>query len=236
MSQLRTAEAPVRPRPLLFRPLVAFAPYAVVSIAYLVGILTGAVGFTDAVKATLMPALLLGFLLVLAGRRRAGEPGPGIRATALTTGGLVLSWLGDVLLGPSFVLGLAFFLAAHVCYIVLFWTTFGRRPSWWGLLALPWFAALLWLLAPSLGELLPVVAVYGAVLGFMAVSATRGNLLTTLGGLFFVASDSLLAFRLFTPLFQTPPEDAVIMVFYLLAQLCIVLGVLQRARLGSPHG
>ncbi len=56
----------------------------------------------------------------------------------------------------------------------------------------------------------------------MAVSATRGNLFTIVGGVFFVACDSLLAFRLFTPLFQTPPEDAFIMVAYLLAQVFIV--------------
>jgi uncharacterized membrane protein YhhN len=131
-----------------------------------------------------------------------------------------------VALASSFELGLACFLVAHLFYIALFWTCFHRRPSWWGLLALPWFAALLWLLAPSLGELLPIVALYGAVLGAMAVSATRGNLYTVLGGVFFVVSDSMLAFRLFTPLFQSPPEDAVIMTAYLLAQAFIVLGVL----------
>ena len=61
----------------------------------------------------------------------------------------------------------------------------------------------------------------------MAVSATRGNLFTMLGGVLFIVSDSMLAFRLFTPLFQSPPEDAVIMLAYLLAQAFIVIGILR---------
>jgi uncharacterized membrane protein YhhN len=63
----------------------------------------------------------------------------------------------------------------------------------------------------------------------MASSATRGNVFTTIGGAQFVASDSLLAFRIFTPLFQTPPEDTLIMGLYLAAQLLIVIGVLRTA-------
>ena len=51
----------------------------------------------------------------------------------------------------------------------------------------------------------------------------------------FVASDSLLAFRLFTPLFQTPPEDTLIMGLYLAAQLCIALGVLRTAVPRAPR-
>jgi uncharacterized membrane protein YhhN len=216
-----------------FRPVPAFTPYFVVSVVYLVGILTETTALGDVTKPLLIPALAIGLVLWLLGRRGTGAPVPGRVTTVLLFGGLTFSWLGDMLLGPSFEAGLGCFLVAHLFYIALFWTAFRRRVSWWGLLAVPWFAALLWLLAPSLGALLPVVAVYGAVLGVMAVSATRGNVLTTLGGLFFVVSDSLLAFRLFTPLFQTPPEDAAIMIAYLLAQLFIVLGVVTAAPAAS---
>lgn len=210
-----------------FRPVPAFTPYLVVSAVYLVGILSGFTSLTEATKPLLIPALILAFGLLLMSRRSQGLANPSPRAAAFTLAGLVLSWAGDVALGPSFELGLGFFLLAHLCYIGAFWTAFRRRPSWWGLLALPWFAGLLWLLAPSLGAMLPIVGVYGAVLGFMAVSATKGNLFTILGGLFFVVSDSMLAFRIFTPLFQSPPEDAVIMTAYLLAQAFIVVGVLR---------
>jgi hypothetical protein len=53
--------------------------------------------------------------------------------------------------------------------------------------------------------------------------------LTTVGGALFVASDSVLACRIFTPLFASPLEDVVIMALYLAAQLCLVLGVLRTA-------
>jgi uncharacterized membrane protein YhhN len=212
---------------LTIRPVPAFTPYIVVSVVYLVGILTGFTALSDATKPLLVPALVLAFGLTLMTRRNQAMPNPTPLAAALTLGGLVLSWAGDVTLGSSFELGLGFFLLAHLCYISVFWTAFRKRPSWWGLLALPWFAGLLWLLAPSLGAMLPIVGVYGAVLGVMAVSATRGNLFTILGGIFFVVSDSMLAFRIFTPLFQSPPEDAVIMTAYLLAQAFIVVGILR---------
>jgi uncharacterized membrane protein YhhN len=82
---------------------------------------------------------------------------------------------------------------------------------------------------PVLGDMTALVAVYGAVLGLMAASSTRGNAFTMLGGTLFVASDSLLAFRIFTPLFQTPPEDVLIMGLYLGAQFFITLGILRTA-------
>jgi uncharacterized membrane protein YhhN len=88
---------------------------------------------------------------------------------------------------------------------------------------------LLLALWPYLDETWPAVALYGAALALMAASATRGNVFTTIGGALFVASDSLLAFRIFTPLFQTPPEDTLIMGLYLAAQLLIVIGVLRTA-------
>src|SRR4051794_31174362 len=167
---------------LQIRPVPAFTPYLVVSVVYLGGILSGLTAVSDATKPLLIPALILGFGLTLMTRGNQGLANPTPLAVSLTLGGLVLSWAGDVALGPSFELGLGFFLLAHLCYIVAFWTTFRRRPSRWGFLALPWFAGLLWVLAPALGPLLPIVGVYGAVLGFMAVSATRGNLFTILGG------------------------------------------------------
>jgi len=210
-----------------FRPVPAFIPYLAVSVVYLIGILTGITAVSDSTKPLLMPALILAFGLTLHDWRGRGLPNPTPLAAALTLGGLVLSWAGDVALGPSFEFGLGFFLVAHLCYIAAFWISFAKGPSWWRLLALPWFAGLLWLLAPSLGAMLPLVAIYGAVLGFMAVSATRGNVFTALGGVLFVVSDSMLAFRLFTPAFQSPPEDAVIMLAYLLAQAFIVIGMLR---------
>jgi len=207
--------------PLLLGGLV---PFLAVSIIHLSVKLTGLVELDRATKAIAIPALLLGVaIVVFVGRVRLRTP-----VAVLLVAALVLSWLGDISL-EFFELGLSFFLAAHLAYIALFHLAFRRRISWWALGLVAWFAGLLLALWPYLGALWPLVALYGAVLAYMAASASRGNALTMLGGALFVASDSLLAFRLFTPLFATPPEDVLIMGAYLAAQLCIVLGVLRTA-------
>ncbi len=53
------------------------------------------------------------------------------------------------------------------------------------------------------------------------------------GGIFFVMSDSLLAFRQFTPWFQSRPWGAVVMASYLAAQALLVDGVLRQG--GGPR-
>ncbi len=220
----------MRRAPLLLGALV---PFFAVSAFHLVVKAAGLVDLDRASKGFTVPALLVGAALVLLiGRLRMTLP-----VTCLLGAALVLSWLGDVTLGASFELGLGSFLLAHVAYIVLFHLAFRRRTSWWAVGLVPWFAGLLLALWPFLGPLLPLVALYGAVLGYMAASATRGNAFTMIGGTLFVASDSILAFRLFTPLFQTPLEDVLIMGLYLAAQLCIVVGVLRTAapRAVSPR-
>ena len=208
--------------------LGAFAPFAAVSVVHLTAKLAGLVELDRATKGLTIPALVLGIAIVLiVGRLRLPFP-----VLGMLVGGLVLSWLGDITLA-NFAVGLGFFLAAHVLYIVMFHLAFSRRASWWSLGLVPWYAGLLLALWPFLGDLTGLVAVYGAVLGLMAASATRGNAFTMVGGALFVASDSLLAFRIFTPLFQTPPEDVLIMALYLGAQLFITLGVL---RVAVPRG
>jgi len=202
----------------------AFAPFFVVSIFHLTVKLAGLVELDRATKGLTIPALILAVVIVLlVGRMRLPLP---VLLTLL--GGLVLSWLGDITLS-NFAVGLSFFLAAHVLYIVLFHVAFHRPASWWSLGLVPWYAGLLLALWPVLGDMAALVAVYGAVLGLMAAASTRGNAFTMLGGTLFVASDSLLAFRLFTPLFQTPPEDVLIMGLYLAAQFFITLGILRTA-------
>src|SRR5262245_23403174 len=137
----------------ILRPLPAFTPFLVVSIVYLVALAVSAGELSASLKGFLMPSLALGFVLVLLGRRGTDRALPRPLAIALTLGGVLLSWLGDLTLG-TFVVGLSFFLAAHLCYIALFWTCFRRRPSWWGLVAIPYVAGLLWALGPALGSLL----------------------------------------------------------------------------------
>ena len=205
--------------------VAAFIPFAAVSVIHLTAKLSGDVPLDRATKGLTVPALILAVLIVLlANHIRLPRP-----VLAALVAGLTLSWIGDITLA-DFTTGLSFFLLAHVAYIVLFHLAFARRISWWSLGLLPWYAGLLLALWPFLGDLAGVVALYGLILGLMAAAATRGNALTMLGGTLFVASDSLLAFRMFTPLFQTPAEDVVIMGLYLAAQLFITVGVLRTAR------
>lgn len=214
----------MRRAPLL---LGAFAPFFAVSIFHLTVKLLGLVELDRATKGLTVPMLVLGVAVVLVfGKLRMRPP-----VLALLLAGLVLSWIGDITLS-NFVVGLSFFLAAHVCYIAMFVIGFRRAPSWWTLGLIPWYAALLLALWPFLGDFALVVALYGAVIAIMAAMSTRGNAFTMIGGTLFVASDSLLAFRLFTPLFQSPAEDVMLMGFYLAAQFFITVGAL---RLAAPR-
>ncbi len=217
----------MRRAPLL---LGAFAPFLAVSFFHLAVKALGLVDLDRATKGLTVPLLILGVILVLTlGRMRMRPP-----VLVLLVSGLALSWLGDITLG-DFAVGLSFFLAAHLCYIAMFVVGFRRPPSWWTLGLLPWYAGLLLALWPFLGEMALLVAAYGAVLATMAAMATRGNALTMIGGTLFVASDSLLAFRLFTPLFQSTAEDVLLMGLYLAAQLFITLGALRTATPAEPR-
>jgi uncharacterized membrane protein YhhN len=62
----------------------------------------------------------------------------------------------------------------------------------------------------------------------MAATATRGGALTTIGGILFVVSDSLLSFRLFTPWLHDDVTELLVMLTYLVALVLIVLGVMAR--------
>ncbi|WBU38472.1 lysoplasmalogenase [Homoserinibacter sp. YIM 151385] len=221
MARLRPAPAP---RGRLWTVL-SVAPFAVVAALHLASKLTEATGLDLLTKPLLMPTLALAFLLLGRGLARQTQ--------ALMLGGLLFSWIGDITV-ESIVVGLSFFLLAHLCYIWLFLATFDRPYSWWSLIAVPWFAALVLALAPALGSFFAPVLVYGLVLGFMAAASTRANLVTALGGALFLASDSLLAFRLFTPALQSSGEDFLIMLLYIASQLLLVVGVLNRDAAGIP--
>jgi uncharacterized membrane protein YhhN len=215
-----------------------FLIYVGVAIVHLV-----ALGFSapwnSTTKALLMPALLLAVLLVASWTRRGRLVGP--RAwwgIGLLGAGIVASFLGDLLLGVSFIAGLASFAVAHLLYIAVFNGPARQRLiRWWSLAYIAVAIAVLVVLWPDLGDLRPVVAVYGAVLAITAMTATRVNLTTAIGGGLFLASDALLAFRLFSPgfeaIFPDPWQDVVIMLLYCAGEGLIALGVLRRLELGA---
>jgi uncharacterized membrane protein YhhN len=97
-----------------------------------------------------------------------------------------------------------------------------------------WWVAVLLILWPHLGGLAVAVAIYGLVLGGTAASATRCDPLIAIGGAFFLASDTILAFRLFYPGVSDAVASPVIMLTYCLGQGLIAAGVVIAVRRRSP--
>ena len=124
--------------------------------------------------------------------------------------GLILSLAGDLLLQVSqdlFVIGLLFFLVAHLFYIAAFLGV-TRKGSWVRLLPFAaWGVVAFLILNPYLGDMLLPVAVYVIVIEVMiwraaAMVGSHGpsqtfELAALLGALSFGLSDTLLAFNRF---------------------------------------
>jgi uncharacterized membrane protein YhhN len=178
-----------------------------------------------------MPALLFAILVMCF--RRVGTP------VSLVVIAVALSWGGDVLLGMpgdiGFLIGLGAFFLAHVTYLVVFLTRFRVRRRLWPIAVFGvWWIALILILGPSLGVLLVPVGLYGLVLAASATAALSCNVWIGTGGVLFLVSDTILAFKLFYPDFSLWQSDVIIMVFYLAAQGLIVFGT-TRSRVAAPH-
>lgn len=212
-----------------------FAVFAVASIAHVVVLIAQWGEAAQPTKLLLMPALALG---VLWGGRGSAWGLP----YTLTFLAIALSWLGDGAAfffpdAPTLPVMLACFGAAHICYIWLFQRHLAVRPlPRWSAIYAVWWVALLAILLPVLVggsggiALALAVAAYGIVLGGTAASAARCHPAIVAGGAFFLASDTLLAFRLFTPEVVTASADAVVMLLYCLGQGLIAVGVVLSAR------
>jgi len=205
--------------------LRAFIPYAVAGIVHL-AVLSAGLEASSVTKLTLMPALLLGFLIALPRRRGT--------IFVLGTVGILLSWSGDALLGSpgdiGFLLGLGSFFLAHLAYLLLFLGPLRqRRIPWQAVFYAVWFVVLLILLIPHVGVLVVPVAAYGFVLAAAASAALAANRFALVGALVFLASDTILAFRLFYPNFDFWQMDSAIMILYIVGQGLIVLGAVSRA-------
>lgn len=163
-----------------------------------------------------------------------------ILVTALT-----FSWIGDIILLFAdkgeiyFILGLVAFLVSHVFYIVLFSKqtiskTISNKLSFGagiGLILL-YFFGMITTLGPKLGPLTVPVVVYAVVISTMLFFALKGSFQwnaipyqsVLVGALFFIASDSILAFNKFYH--PIPYASFLIMITYLAAQYGIVWGIL----------
>lgn len=159
---------------------------------------------------------------------------------------LTFSWIGDVILLFAdkgeiyFILGLVAFLVSHVFYIVLFSKqtiskTISNKLSFIasiGLILL-YFFGMITTLGPKLGSLTVPVEIYAIVISSMLFFALKGSFqwntipyqAVLIGALFFIASDSILAFNKFYE--PIPYASFLIMITYLAAQFCIVWGILK---------
>lgn len=157
---------------------------------------------------------------------------------------LAASWLGDVFLifdGEFFfIAGLLSFLAAHVVYVWLYTKVVSdQKPVSWtfkaviGILLLAYGVFLFSKIYQGLGELVVPVMIYSIVLLSMALFAFsrlgRTNWASftrvVFGALFFIISDSLLAYAKFG---ETDKRySLLIMLTYILAQYWIVRGFIK---------
>ena len=159
---------------------------------------------------------------------------------------LTFSWIGDVILLFAnkgeiyFILGLVAFLVSHVFYIVLFSKqaiskTIKNKISFGagiGLIVI-YFLMMISTLAPKLGSLTVPVVIYAVVISTMLFYALKGSFQwntipyqsVLIGAVFFISSDSILAFNKFDQ--PIPYASFLIMITYLAAQFCIVWGILK---------
>lgn len=212
--------------------LWGFWLFGAISAVHVAAIVLDVQALAYPTKLMLMPTLAIACMWALRGT--AATP----TATLLYTA-LAFSWLGD---GASFFFPylndelpamLLCFGVAHLLYIALFAGRIRERPvPPWALVYAVWWGVMIAVLWPHLGALLVPVIVYGAVLAGTAVFATRGGALTAAGGALFLASDALLAARLFLPGVSDTATGPWIMATYCAGQGLLVLGVARIVRRG----
>lgn len=200
-----------------------FAPYVLVSIVQVWACFVGDDAIARPTKLLLMPLLAAGVLWGGRGSRWGATYSLLILAIAL-------SWLGDGAatffpFAPELPMMLLCFGLAHLAYIWLFARRLAvRRLPRWSVVYVAWWVAMIAVLWPTLGALAVGVAVYGIVLAGTAASASRCHPVIAWGGAFFLASDTVLAFRLFTPDAMPVWTSGVVMLTYCLGQGLIAAG------------
>ncbi|GKY87251.1 lysoplasmalogenase [Sinisalibacter aestuarii] len=155
--------------------------------------------------------------------------------------GLFFSALGDFALSrkgeAAFLYGLASFALAHIAYILLFlvlsaaplWAAFSLQPVLAVALLVHGVLAEIWLV-PHVDRLRWPVRLYVVAITLMGLAVLTLPLgAVTLGALFFIASDTMLAVQLFrlggdNPL--TGPLGWGVWVFYVIGQALILAGTL----------
>jgi uncharacterized membrane protein YhhN len=147
--------------------------------------------------------------------------------------GLMFSWGGDLALQFEgqlwFITGMVLFLGAHLCYLTTFLKA-GARPK--PLVAAGYAVALagtLILLWKPLGGMALPMTLYAVALATMATLAASINWRVGLGGMLFLISDFLIAFRV-AETWTAPGPPIWVMLTYTAAQFLIATGWVKRAQ------
>ena len=208
------------------RPLWwGFVPYIAASLVHVGARFAGNDALAAPSKLTLMPALALA--IVWAGMRLGSRA-----ALGLLLAGIFLSWLGDgagtFFPGlPTLPMMLLCFGLAHLCYMRLFWSHLSvRKVPPWALVYAAWWLTLVIVMWPRAGGLALAVTLYGVVLGGTAVLSTRCHPLIVAGGALFLASDTILAFRIFALELMPDWTNGMVMLTYTGGQGLIAAGAL----------
>jgi uncharacterized membrane protein YhhN len=209
--------------------------YIALSFIYLLIILLGHENIAWYIKPFLIPFLLLVVYL------QSDFHSKKFLLTALS-----FSWFGDIILLFSdrdemyFIVGLISFLVSPIAYILLFnkqlkpQNTKNKAVFWTGVTAIiMYLIVMIAFLLPRLGDLTIAVFVYALVISTMLLFAFKGFLIwqtpanwyILMGAVFFVSSDSILAFNKFYK--PVVLSSFLIMTTYLIAQYLIVSGILK---------
>lgn len=221
---------------------LTFAPYVVVSIVHVVA-LFGQHPLAPPTKLLLMPLLAFGVLISLAqANREMSWHTTKKRVAWLTVAtlifGIFTSWLGDgsATFFPMFEDELPMMLLnfglAHLAYMWIFWRSPAirmrkRLPVWVFGYAVA-YVVLMIMLVPHTGALTIPVMIYGLVLVGTAALSTLVSRVVAWGGFWFLVSDAILAFRIFTPEAMPQWTSGMVMLTYTLGQLLIASGVTWR--------
>ncbi|MCI0523273.1 MAG: lysoplasmalogenase [Bacteroidales bacterium] len=200
---------------------------------------------TDVISKALIILLLIVLFLVNAGRMETG-------AKRMIFLALLFSWLGDIALEMDnnkdlmFMVGLAFFLLAHIFYFMVFILTPGKGQPLKRLIMiiLPVIIYGIFLVAflyNDLGDMrLPVIIYAIVILSMLAGAISRigkvnsaSYYLVLAGAALFVLSDSMLAINKFS--IAVPAASVLIMSTYVIGQFLIVLGFLRQSYV-APSG
>lgn len=205
--------------------------FIIVAIVELFFLATQLLEYRFITKSLLMPILML-FLFFETKEQKT-------KLSKMVMFGLFFSFLGDFFLLRDkeeifFLLGLGSFLICHVFYIIGF-SEGGFFKNFNFVKALPFMIygiGLYVFLFPYLGKFVPTVLVYALVISVMGIAAIirkanrNSYLLILLGAIFFIFSDSIIAFDKFYQPFSW--ANFFIMLLYILAQISIVFGAIKQ--------